>query len=329
MATLHHEFVEAPASTLGSGSRAKLLLVVHGIYGAGRNWGSAARRLVRARPDWRAVLVDLRSHGRSPRVRPHTVEACAADLLELESRLGGPADAVLGHSFGGKVALLHARMRSERGTRAIRSDPATRVSSAAATPALAAPATPALRQLWIVDSHPGAGAPSGGAWRMLGALRRHPGPFERRAEAVAAIQSEGFSLPMAQWMAINAVRTDDGLEWRLDADEMEAYLRDYFRTDAWEVVERPPAGTRLQFVRALASSVVSDAAAERIRAAGQRMRPSPVPAPADQTAARAEPVADAVDPAAPGVVLHELQGGHWLHVDNPGDLHRLLALELH
>ena len=32
--------------------------VLHGIFGAGKNWGSVARRLVAARPDWGALLVD-------------------------------------------------------------------------------------------------------------------------------------------------------------------------------------------------------------------------------------------------------------------------------
>lgn len=160
MSALHHDIITAPGA-----APSRRLLLLHGIYGAGRNWGSVARRFVRARPAWSVVLVDLRSHGWSPRLAPHTVKACAEDLLRLEGTLEGtlegPSQAVLGHSFGGKVALLYARMR-----------------------------TNGPRQLWIVDSAPGAGRPGGGAWRMLGVLRRHPGPFGTRAEAVAAVEAE-------------------------------------------------------------------------------------------------------------------------------------------
>ena len=248
------------------------MLLLHGIYGAGRNWGSVARRLVRARPEWRIVLVDLRSHGRSPRLDPHTVEACADDLGRLEEHLGRAADAVLGHSFGGKVALLHARRR-------------------AVGPG----------QLWIIDSAPGAGRPGGGAWRMLGVLRRHPGPFGSRAEAVAAVEGEGYSPLVANWMAINAVRSDAGWEWRLDPDEMEAYLRDYFRTGAWDVVESPPSGTTIHFVKALGSSVLAEEDVARIREAGRRTG---------------------------RVVLHEAAGGHWLNTENPEAIHELLAAAL-
>lgn len=265
MTHIHTETVVAPGA-----APARHLLVLHGIYGAGRNWDSVARRLVRARPDWGVVLVDLRSHGRSPRLAPHTVEACALDLVRLEERLGRRADAVLGHSFGGKVALVYAGMRP-------------------------------LRQLWVVDSSPGAGQAGGSAWRMLGALRRHPGPFGSRAEAVDAVESEGFSTLVAKWMATNAVPTDTGLEWRIDPDQMEAYLRDYFRTDAWDVADAPPEGVSVHFVRALGSSVLDEAAVARIRKA-------------------------AADTGR--VFLHEVEGGHWVNTENPDALLGLLVAGL-
>ena len=285
MATLHHEIVEAPGA-----APSRQMLLLHGIYGAGRNWGTIARRLVRARPEWRVVLVDLRSHGNSPRLAPHTIDCCAADLPDLEEHLGRPADAVLGHSFGGKVALLYGRLRAEGGV----PEPARGLRPETG----GGPHGSQRLQLWVVDSSPSAGRPGGGAWRMLGVLRRHPGPFGSRAEVVDAVASERFSPLVANWMAINAVRTDTGLVWRIDPDEMEAYLRDYYRTDAWDVVERPPAGTSLHFIRALASSVLDDAAGRRIRGAARDTGQ---------------------------VVLHEVAGGHWVNTENPEALLGLLV----
>lgn len=44
---------------------------------------------------------------------PHTVNSCATDLHRLCSELGVRPDAVLGHSFGGKVAIEFTRLAVE------------------------------------------------------------------------------------------------------------------------------------------------------------------------------------------------------------------------
>src|SRR5690606_1532785 len=57
---LAHERLTAPDS-----APERLMLVLHGIFGAGRNWATVARRILAERPEWGAVLVDLRQHGSS------------------------------------------------------------------------------------------------------------------------------------------------------------------------------------------------------------------------------------------------------------------------
>ena len=49
---------------------------------------------------------------------------------------------------------------------------------------------------------------------------------------------------------------------------MEEMLQDYFRTDVWDVVERPPAGTEIHIVSASESDSVSAADRQRIELAG-------------------------------------------------------------
>jgi pimeloyl-ACP methyl ester carboxylesterase len=261
---LHHDLIVASGA-----SPDRWMLLLPGIYGAGRNWQSIARAFVRERTDWGVVTVDLRQHGRSPRFQPpHTVQACADDLFELERSLALESEAVLGHSFGGKVALLYARE------------------------------APGLGRAWIVDSTPDARPPSGSAWRMLRVLRLHSEPFPDRAAVIAAVESEGFDDSVAQWMSTNAVPGEDGLTWRIDPDDMEELLRDFFRTDVWSVVENPPPNVTVHMVRATRSSVMDDEAAERVRGAA----------------------------ALTGrVYLHEVEGGHWLNADNPEALHSLLT----
>lgn len=77
------------------------LLIVHGLYGSGRNWGVIARRLADTRD---VVAVDQRNHGSSPWSDVHDYLAMADDLAEVITQMGGKAD-VLGHSMGGKAAM--------------------------------------------------------------------------------------------------------------------------------------------------------------------------------------------------------------------------------
>lgn len=269
---LHHDRI-----TAGGAAPARWLYVLHGIFGAGRNWRSVVQRVVRGRPEWGAVLVDLREHGRSVGFQPpHALAAAAGDLEGLVRATGLPATAVLGHSFGGKVALLFAREHARAA---------------------------GVEQLWIVDSTPApVPSPRGSAWAMLELLRRHPGPFPSRGEAVATLEAEGVASGVAQWVSSNLQPDGAGaLRWRLDLDALEALLRDFFRADLWDVVEDPPGNVRIHFLKAEASDVLPEAVAERIQAAGGRNG---------------------------RVDLHRIAGGHWLNADNPEAVEALLAREL-
>jgi pimeloyl-ACP methyl ester carboxylesterase len=237
MRILNHEMVGADGAT-------SWLYVLHGIFGAGRNWGTVARRLVRERPDWGVMLVDLREHGASRGFPPpHTVAAAARDLTPLAEHTGRHPRAVLGHSFGGKVALEYA-----------------------------APSPPGLDQVWVIDSTPAAGEPAGHAWRMLALIRRLPPRFASRSELIDALIAEGFAQPVAQWMATNLEPADGGYRWRFDLDAVEALIRDFFRSDEWSVVENTAPGPAIRFVRATASDVMTDDVVQRIRRAGPGRR---------------------------------------------------------
>jgi len=230
-ALLAHDRIVAPGA-----SPERWILFLHGVFGAGRNWRSVARRLVQARPEWGAVLVDLRLHGASQAFPPpHTLDATVADLRALVQALGAPVRAVLGHSFGGKVALLYTRRHGAD-----------------------------LEQTWIIDSTPARGVPGGSAWRMLNALRRVPSSFPTREAAVRAIEAEGFETGVAQWVTANLVATDGEYRWRLDLDGIEALLRDFFDTDLWGVLEDPPGAVHIHVVKAMDSNLLAEDACARI-----------------------------------------------------------------
>ncbi len=77
------------------------LLIAHGLFGSGRNWGVVARRLALGRE---VLAVDMRNHGLSPRAPSQSYPDMAADLAEVIRAHGEPMD-VLGHSMGGKAAM--------------------------------------------------------------------------------------------------------------------------------------------------------------------------------------------------------------------------------
>ena len=94
------------------------VLIVHGLFGSGRNWGVIARRLAETRP---LIAVDMRNHGDSPRFPTQGYADMAGDLAEVIAAHGGRAD-VLGHSMGGKAAMVLALTHPERVRRLIVAD---------------------------------------------------------------------------------------------------------------------------------------------------------------------------------------------------------------
>ena len=85
------------------------LLIAHGLYGSARNWGVIAKRLSDSR---QVIAVDMRNHGASPRTSTHSYPEMAADLAEVIDRIGGPVE-VMGHSMGGKAAMVLALTRPD------------------------------------------------------------------------------------------------------------------------------------------------------------------------------------------------------------------------
>ncbi|MCB9546452.1 MAG: alpha/beta hydrolase [Myxococcales bacterium] len=194
--------------------------ILHGILGQAGNLGGLARSLATRHPTWRFVLPDLRGHGASPSGEPpHTVAACADDLAALAAEVGAP-QVVIGHSFGGKVALVYAR-------------------------------TYGVDDAWVLDAPPGAADPGVDheVPRVIAATRALAPPFASREAVTAHFLDRGFGTGIAAWMTTNVARTAAGLVWKPDLDVVEALLADYFRTDLWDFLAAPGA-TRVHLLRA-------------------------------------------------------------------------------
>lgn len=91
----------------GAGHPGPSLLIAHGLYGSARNWGVIAKRLSDSR---RVVAVDMRNHGESDWAESQSYVDMAGDLAEA---IDGQGD-VLGHSMGGKAAMVLALTEPRR-----------------------------------------------------------------------------------------------------------------------------------------------------------------------------------------------------------------------
>ena len=84
----------------------------HGLFGQGKNWTAIGKALA---DDHRVLLLDLPDHGESPRSERFDYVEYADQVAALISADHGVDDpvALVGHSMGGKVAMLVALRRPE------------------------------------------------------------------------------------------------------------------------------------------------------------------------------------------------------------------------
>ena len=88
---------------VGSG---KPLLILHGYFGMGDNWKSHANQLVE--DGFEVHLIDQRNHGRSFHADAFDYELLVGDLYNYIQHHNLKKVDLLGHSMGGKTAMLFA-----------------------------------------------------------------------------------------------------------------------------------------------------------------------------------------------------------------------------
>src|SRR5262249_26364131 len=174
-----------------------------------------------ARPGWTAWLVDLRGHGRSPKGTPvPSLEAAARDVVDLAGRAEQPLGAIVGHSFGGKVALEAARIG----------------------------AIASLDHVVVIDSNPGRRDPlrdEDSALAILDTIESLPSTFASKSAFIEGLVATGKTRILAQWLAGSLEGEGDRVRFMLDVDEVRALILDYFARDLWPVVEHPPGSARV------------------------------------------------------------------------------------
>ncbi len=87
------------------------LIILHGLYGSSDNWSTVGKALS---DKFTVYCIDQRNHGNSPHSSEHNYNLMQDDLLEFLNFHNIDKAILLGHSMGGKVAMLFSLLHPER-----------------------------------------------------------------------------------------------------------------------------------------------------------------------------------------------------------------------
>jgi len=167
------------------GDRGSRVVFLHGLFGQGKNWTQIAKALV---PDHRTLLVDLPHHGRSAWHEDF-------DFVEIADQVAGllSADdpvALVGHSMGGKVAMLLALRHPE-----------------------------VVARLCVVDVSPVVYEGARDFAGYIDAMQAIDlGSLERRTDADEALQDAVPSATVRGFLLQNLRREGDSWRWQVNLD---------------------------------------------------------------------------------------------------------------
>ena len=81
------------------------LFIFHGLFGRGRNWQTFSKILTKNQ-DIIVITVDLRNHGGNELKKNHSYSLMINDVVQVFDHLNIKKTNILGHSMGGKLAML-------------------------------------------------------------------------------------------------------------------------------------------------------------------------------------------------------------------------------
>nr|WP_309852993.1 alpha/beta fold hydrolase [Falsarthrobacter nasiphocae] len=169
---------------------ARRVVFLHGLFGRGKNFTRIAAGLA---PEARSLLVDLPNHGQSAWTEtidyPGLADAIAAHLREGFA-VDGPVD-VVGHSMGGKVAMMLALRHPDL-----------------------------VRRLVVVDISPVPSPPGWGNFQhLLASLASlNLGTLTSRSQASEELTDPIPNPGVRGFLLQNLARRGDGFEWEPNLD---------------------------------------------------------------------------------------------------------------
>lgn len=191
----YETFEPAVAGSGTDGRSSRSVVILHGLFGQRRNWRTIAKRL--AATGHTAYCLDLRNHGEAGWADPlgdGLYEAMASDVRETMRAAGVQTYALIGHSMGGKVAMITALQEPD-----------------------------AVERLVIVDVAPVTYPPAFEAYADAMAAADLTGVRSRReveSQLTAAVPTAGTRAFLLQ----NLVLDDDGAYWRPNLASIRADL---------------------------------------------------------------------------------------------------------
>lgn len=172
------------------GATGERVVFLHGLFGQGKNFTQVAKAL---QPELMSLLVDLPNHGRSSwtdRVDYADMADTVADFLRADFAAEGPVHLV-GHSMGGKVAMVLALRHPDL-----------------------------IDRLVVVDITPGVSDGAGEFEHLLGSLASIDlATVDRRSEADEALQ-ERIPSPTIRGFLLQNLRagSDDRYTWQANLE---------------------------------------------------------------------------------------------------------------
>ena len=213
------------------------VLLLHGFLGSHRNLGALIRGWTAKDPSLRPKAIDLLGHGQSAPLPPGAnLETMALDVLERAAALSEPVRAV-GHSLGGRVALMAKRLRPGSFSPIVLLD---------ITP------SPIKRR-------------STNLMGVAGAMLTAPDVAPTR-EAMRAHLAQTLSGPIVEWLLMNVKREDGEFRWAIDRASLVEFDRRASEEDLWDTID-----DSVLCIRGGDSPYVSDEDARRFEERGARV----------------------------------------------------------
>jgi esterase len=175
------------------GANQPRFVFLHGLFGRGRNWSGIAKGL--STFGHSSLLIDLPNHGDSPWTQSFSYQQMAQAVINEITPLAAPRPVLVGHSMGGKVAMLAALLRPDL-----------------------------FAGLGVIDIKPAASEPVAGFAAYLQAMRSLDLSTLTSKTQAEQLLADAIPDPSVRKFLLTNLRHRDGWQWQPNLALLEASL---------------------------------------------------------------------------------------------------------